>query len=106
MSTPFRSQLIDWLTLLAAPAETQTQFLRTNAFPNADELALWLHDLVILAPQKVASGEMSTRERDCVTKLSQQLDAISGAQNAHLWQVEALAAAEGGRVFARVLPNA
>jgi hypothetical protein len=90
---PYRSQLIDCVRRLAASADVQVNFLKKHGYP-VDELALDLNDWVVIASQKVELGEISAAEARCVTALDSALQAFSGSQNAHLWNVDALANAE------------
>lgn len=102
VKSAYRSELITWLQLLAQPAALQAQYVLDRGF-HPDELALELLDLVLLAPGKVAAGEISVAECECVIRLSRAFDQFGGEHNAELWTIEALGTANvwaGIRVLA------
>jgi hypothetical protein len=87
----YRDELRDCLSRLAAPADQQTKYLQEiGVYPSADELALELHELVLLADSKLQEGEIAKSERDEIAGLDSKLAAISGPENASLWTAEAL----------------
>ena len=90
----FRSEFFDCLRRLAAPADVQTQYLRDlGVYPSADELALELHELVLLLRGKVMAGELSITEKAAVERLGRQFESFSGRRKGSLWTVDALASA-------------
>ena len=91
----FRSDLVECLRRLAAPAGLQTQYLRTlGVYPSADELALELHELALVSPSKAAAGELTIAEQAAVARLDRQIESFSGSQNQSLWVAAALATAD------------
>lgn len=92
---PFRMELMTCLRRLAAASEIQTEYLRQlGVYPCADELGLELHELALLAREKVRAGELSIAERAAVERLDRELASLSGHGNESLWTVEALASAD------------
>lgn len=85
----YRENLIAELKLVAAPAQTQIDYLREHRV-SSDELALAFDDLFVLAHQAVGLGLISKAAYDALARLDAHFTAISGQQNAHLWTDEAL----------------
>jgi len=90
--------LIDTLEVLARDSDGQVEALKTffdwieEVDPdfNVDELALDFNDFVLLLPQVVAAGLISPAAARSVEAVDNQLDQMSGEENAELWTVTAL----------------
>ena len=88
--TSYRSQLRAALTHLSLPAERQVEYLRQLGVSLADELALELHELMLLAPEMARVAELTTPETDAVERVDVALAAMSGSGQSQLWTPEAL----------------
>lgn len=83
--------LIKAVSRLALAADAQIAHLHERGLlSSADELALDLHDGVVLLPQFVASGWLTPDDASTITMLDEMLERMSGSENQALWTVEAL----------------
>jgi hypothetical protein len=83
-------RLEEALAHLAADPDAQTRYLKQlGTWPSLDELALELDDVA-----EASTRRMSPRLSEVVVRLSSRLDAMSGTDHAHLWEPDALHAAE------------
>lgn len=98
MSAPGVGLLVELLkavSRLALPANDQIAYLRASGVaPNADELALELHDGIVLVPQFVSQGWLTSRNADLILEIDSILKEISGEDRPELWAEEALREAE------------
>ena len=80
---------IEALQLLAADAKVQVK-----AFPDyvlvADELALTLHDAVLLLRQEAANENVAAWFVESVTEIDNALDSYSRGQDSQFWSNESL----------------
>ncbi|MBW6435351.1 hypothetical protein KZ829_16560 [Actinoplanes hulinensis] len=80
------------VAVLALEADAQVAWLeKLGAAPSADELALEFDDGLRLAPIFVQRGWLNDTVMPALTRLDDQLGAMSGEPNADLWHVDALA---------------
>lgn len=80
--------------VLALPAPDQAACLeRMGVAPLADELALELHDHVLLVDQFVEHGYLTPEDADGFRKLDGLLAQMSGPDKESLWTIDALKAA-------------
>jgi hypothetical protein len=87
-------ELIKAVARLALPADAQIRQLeKRGLFPSVDELALDLHDGVVLLPQFVANGWITSKDADAIAAIDQMLNRMSGPGNP-LWTADALTRAE------------
>jgi len=92
------TRLKDQLTLLASEAKVQLAYLNTSGIPGCiNELALDYHEAALNADFMFKRGEINKAQYDCLNKLNEYLDEMSGEANAHVWTPEALHAAEAWR---------
>ena len=81
--------LIKAVARLALPADGQLAYLRDlGVSPSIDELALELHDGVVLLPQFVANGWLAVVEATAIEALDESLLRL-GEQNDGAWWTEA-----------------
>jgi hypothetical protein len=86
-------QLREVVMRLASPAEEQMAYLqRLGSGRSADELALELDD--VAGPALSEEGLIAPEPRIRILELNQQLEAMSGAENAALWTETALQSSE------------
>ena len=86
------------LTLLALEADMQLDYLSQGEVAGCvDELALEYDSVVRNTDFMFRRGEISKSQCDCVKKLNDYLDELSGQANAHLWTPEALHFTEAWR---------
>lgn len=82
----------------ALPADQQRQWLNSLGLPGtagiADELALEFNDGIRLLPQFVEHGWIPSQAAARLGELDAVLEAMSGAENAALWQVPVLDTAD------------
>src|SRR5574341_1587583 len=87
----FRSELCRTISMLAASADEQIEYLKGyRVLPGIDELALEFDDVYVMVPQLVEQGLITTEQCEAVDSLSDKLKVMSGMQNAHLWTPDAL----------------
>ena len=83
--------LLETLRILAADAVAQAEYLARLGLPDsADELALELHDAVVLLGQLVDDCVMSEEAAEAVLAVDRKLNEMSGERKASLWTREAL----------------
>jgi hypothetical protein len=88
-------RLQNQLALLASDAKVQLAYLSTGEIPGCiDELALDYGEAVLNAGFMLERGELNKAQYDCVKKLNEYLDEMSGQANAHVWTAEALHSTE------------
>jgi hypothetical protein len=86
--------LLKAVARLALPAEDQVTYLRRlGSWPSVDELALELHDVVVLLDQFVDSGWIREQDANAIKALDDLLTRMSGEQNEHLWTEHGLTTA-------------
>ncbi len=97
MTQPVESKLLrDALERLASDSETQGRYLQSlGSWPSLDELGLELDDVA-----QAANSWVSPSLQDRVQRLSIKLAAMSGEQNARLWEPDALDGPEWAEVRA------
>ncbi|GIF04731.1 hypothetical protein Asi03nite_22690 [Actinoplanes siamensis] len=81
------------VAVLALPAEAQLAWvgqLLHQDIPLADELALEFDDGLRLVPTFIERGWISASALPVLTELENQLRAMSGEQNASLWEPDAV----------------
>lgn len=84
------AELIKAVARLALPADSQLQYLQElEVLPGIDELALELHDRVVLLPQFVENGWLSPGEADAIQDLDEALARLS-KRGPGLWSETAL----------------
>lgn len=84
-------KLIKIIGVLALPAAGQRRCLQImGVAPLADELALELHDQVLLIDRMVESGCLNREDAEAARRLDALLARMSGAENASLWTSDAL----------------
>jgi hypothetical protein len=89
------------VAVLGLPADAQVSWLQrlfADATPVVDELALEFDYGFQLVPSFLEQGWLEAAALPALKRLSSQLDAMSGEQNAELWTVEALAREHWDRV--------
>ena len=84
--------LKDMTHKLALPPRDQVEYVRSLG-PNCgtDELALDFNAIAAAAGSMLEDGELTRKLADGASSLDELLSAMSGAHNAHLWTLEALA---------------
>jgi hypothetical protein len=86
--------LRDALVVLASPAPDQVEHLRRlGPLDIADELALEYDDIAAAAEDMREKAELTELQCERVLGLNDYLGSFSGAQNSHLWTIEALGSA-------------
>lgn len=94
----YRSDAHRILTLLAATAEEQSDYLRTDQSDPinfgehslSDELALDFENVAGQATWRCNDGQISDAEKDTLLRIDAMFDVFSGPENASLWTVGAL----------------
>jgi len=87
--------LKDALSVLAADASVQLEYLRKLGVPSAiDELALEYDATAAAAESMLDAGEIDEQQALCVRNLNDLLGRMSGETNACLWTVSALVSAK------------
>ncbi|MBF9132064.1 hypothetical protein I0C86_24320 [Plantactinospora sp. S1510] len=101
-SPRFAAAFVRSVAVLALEADAQvawTSQLAKHHVPLIDELALEFDEGIRLLPIFVERGWLNDEARPVLAQLDEQLDAMSGQHNAHLWHAEALVSrAEWDRV--------
>lgn len=81
--------------VLALPADEQAAVLqKLGTAPLTDELALELHDQILMAPQFVEAGWLTDADVAAARLIDDKLGAISGPEMEELWTLEALESAD------------
>ncbi|GAA0444915.1 hypothetical protein Aca07nite_54210 [Actinoplanes capillaceus] len=87
----FAVAFVRGVAVLALDADAQAAWLeRLGTAPSADELAWEFDDGFRLAPTFIERGWLPGTAIPALTRLDDQLSAMSGTPNADLWHVDAL----------------
>jgi hypothetical protein len=84
------------VAMLAAPARTQARWLNSLGLGEAalsDELALEFEDGFLLLGQFVDAGWLAQEAAEVLQRIGDRLEAMSGQDNAAMWDVVALESA-------------
>jgi hypothetical protein len=91
---PALVRFIRSVAVLALPAEGQERWLNSFGLPGeaaiADELAQEFDDRFLLLPQFVELGWIPENVAEQLRELNSLLAAMSGPENAHIWEISAL----------------
>jgi hypothetical protein len=88
-------RLMESLARLAAPGSAQVEYLqRLGVGDCADELALELHEWVLLLDQLVDDGGVGRECAEEIRAVDRRLDEMSGREHRSLWTRDALQRAD------------
>ena len=86
------------LVRLASDAAAQLDYLRKIGVPDGiDELALDYDAIAAAAGEMLRCGELNSSQYDCISRLNEWLQRMSGCAKSHLWTPEALYSAQEWR---------
>ncbi len=87
----FINALLDILKILSSEAEDQLLYLQTIGGGSIDELALEFEELMLVAPSKLSSGEITKKQFSSIEFLNIKLDGLSENDKIENWTESALA---------------
>jgi len=95
--------LKEQLAVLASEPDAQLAHLDQGQLPGCvDELALDFDAVARNANFMLSRGELSKPQHDCIKRLDEYLNEMSGTANAHLWTAEGLYSTEAWREVRRI----
>lgn len=82
--------LCEQLRLLSRPAKEQLDYLESIGGAPIDELALEFEEVMILAPQKLQDGKITTAQVDSINFLYSKLNMLNNDISGEFWTESAL----------------